>query len=398
MVQEWMMELLKGFGRMLLNPVFYYLFILAAILGVSRVKRERKNFHVRAENGYFELKQLLPLGLAAGLVLSILMVGAGLVIPIEFIIFTSALTILWSLTTKVRLLSPIYTVGFAFFATLFFLSMKWELPLIPSKTPDWSIEILPPIAILLALLILAEGILISRNGSKGTSPKLVIGKRGLVVGIHEVKRLWMLPVFLVIPGESLSAPFEWWPLFSFGEQSYAFIFVPFAIGFSQHIKGMLPVVSVKNVGQKVVKLGAVLTLLSLIGFWYPLASIVIVALAIIGREIISVRQRIREDNLPFYFSKKNQGVMILGILPDSPAADMGLQVGELVMKVNGAPIHDEESFYKALQQNRAHCKLEVLDINGQNRFTQRALFENEHHELGILFVLDERKWEAKRVQ
>lgn len=397
MVQEWMMELLKGFGRLLLNPVFYYLFFLAAILGVSRVRRERKNFHVRVENAYFELKQLLPLGLAAGLVLSIFMVGVGLVIPIEFILFTSALTILWSLTTKVRMLSPIYTVGFAFFATLFFLSMKWELPLIPSKTPEWSIDIFPPIAILLALLILAEGILISRNGSKGTSPKLVIGKRGLVVGIHEVKRLWMLPVFLVIPGESLSAPFEWWPLFSLGEQSYAFILVPFSIGFTQHIKGMLPVVSVKNVGQKVVKLGAVLTLLSLSGFWYPLTSIVIVALAIIGREIISVRQRIREDNLPFYFSKKNQGVMILGILPDSPAADMGLKVGELVMKVNGSPIHDEESFYKALQQNRAHCKLEVLDINGQNRFTQRALFENEHHELGILFVLDERNWEAKRV-
>ncbi len=242
MVQEWMMELLKGFGRLLLNPVFYYLFILAAILGVSRVKRERKNFHVRAENAYFELKQLLPLGLAAGLVLSIFMVGAGLVIPIEFIVFTSALTILWSLTTKVRMLSPIYTVGFAFFATLFFLSMKWELPLIPSKTPEWSIDILPPIAILLALLILAEGILISKNGSKGTSPKLVIGKRGLVVGIHEVKRLWMLPVFLVIPGESLSASFEWWPLFSIGEQSYAFILVPFSIGFTQHIKGMLPVV------------------------------------------------------------------------------------------------------------------------------------------------------------
>ncbi len=398
MVQEWMMELLKGFGWLLLNPVFYYLFILAAILGVSRVKRERKNFHVRAENAYFELKQLLPFGLAAGLVLSILLVGAGLVIPIEFIIFTAALTILWSLTTKVRMLSPIYTVGFAFFATLFFLSMKWELPLIQSMTPEWSINILPPIAILLALLILAEGILISRNGSKGTSPKLVIGKRGLVVGIHEVKRLWMLPVFLVIPGESLSALFAWWPLFSIGEQSYALILVPFSLGFSQHIKGMRPVESVKNVGQKVIKLGAVLTLLSLIGFWYPLASIVIVAMAIIGREIISVRQRIKEDSLPFYFSKKNQGVMILGVLPDSPAEGMGLQVGELVMKVNGTPVNGEESFYKALQQNRAHCKLEVLDINGQNRFTQRALFENEHHELGILFVEDERKWEAKRVQ
>jgi len=70
LVQEWMIELLKGLGRLLLNPVFYYLFFLAAILGVSRVKRERKNFHVRAENAYFELRQLLPLGFATGLVLS----------------------------------------------------------------------------------------------------------------------------------------------------------------------------------------------------------------------------------------------------------------------------------------------------------------------------------------
>lgn len=398
MVQEWMIELLKGLGRLLLNPVFYYLFFLAAILGVSRVKRERKNFHVRAENAYFELRQLLPLGFATGLVLSIITIAAGLVIPIELILFTAGLTILWGLTTKVRLLSPIYTVGFAFFATLFFISRKWKVPLIQTDTPEWSPDILPPIAVLLALLILAEGFLISRSGSKGTSPKLIIGKRGLVVGIHEVKRLWMLPVFLVIPGESLSVPFSWWPLFSIGEQSYALILVPFAIGFSQHIKGMLPSESVKNVGKKVIQLGAALTLISLLGFWYPLASIVIVALAIIGREIISFRQRVKEDNLPFYFSKKNQGVMILGVLPDSPAAGMNLQVGELVMKVNGASVNDEESFYNALQQNRAHCRLEVLDINGQIRFAQRALFENEHHELGILFVQDERKWETKRVQ
>lgn len=398
MLLEWMMELVKGLGRLFLNPVFYYLFFLAAILGVSRVKRERKNFHVRAENAYFELRQLLPLGLAAGLVLSVITIAAGLVIPIEFIMITAGFTLLWGFTTKVRLLSPIYTAGFAFFAALFFIREKWEIPLITSRTPEWSPDILPPIAVLLTLLIIAEGFLISRNGSKGTSPKLMIGKRGLVVGIHEVKRLWMLPVFLIIPGDALQSSFAWWPLFSIGEESYALILVPFSIGFSQHIKGMLPSESVKNVGKRVIKLGIILAVLSLIGYWYPLASIVIVALAIICREIISFRQRSIEDNLPFYFSKKNQGVMILGILPDSPAAAMGLKVGELVMKVNGLLVNDEESFYNAVQQNRAHCKLEVLDVNGQVRLTQRALFEDDHHELGILFVQDERKWEAKRVQ
>nr|WP_295971865.1 PDZ domain-containing protein [uncultured Bacillus sp.] len=397
MAQEWMMELLKGAGKLLLNPVFYYLFFLAAVLGVSRVKRERQNFHIRAENAYFELRQLLPLGLIAGAILSLITIGAGIVIPIEFVVFAACFTFLWSLTTKVRLLSPIYTVGFAFFAALFFLKKNWDLPLIPSHSPEWSPDILAPIAIILALLLIAEGFLITQNGSKGTSPKLMKGKRGLVVGIHEVKRLWMVPILFVMPGEWLTSPFDWWPVFSIGAESYTLILVPFSIGFSQEIKGMLPAESVKQVGRKVTRLGCILTVLSVIGFWYPIASIVIVTLAIIVREWISLKQRLMEDNLPFYFSMKNQGVMILGVLPDSAAAGMGLEVGELIMKVNGAPVNDEESFYNALQHNRAHCRLEVLDVNGQVRFTQRALYENDHHELGILFVQDE-KWESKKVQ
>lgn len=393
MALEWGIELLKGLGKLFLNPVFYYVFFLAAMLGVSRVKRERKSFHVRAENAYFELRQLLPLGLVIGLVLSIVTIGLGLVIPIETIIFVALFTFLWSFTTKIRLLSPIYTVGFAFFATLFFLSQKWSLPLIQSETPEWNPAILPAIAALLCLLIVAEGIFIFRKGSKGTSPKLMKSKRGLRVGVHEVKRLWMLPVFLLIPGESLSAPFEWWPVFSIADETYSIMLVPFAIGFSQQIQGMLPVKAVKQVGKKVIIFGSLLTCLSVVGYWYPLASIVIVALAIIGRELISMRQRLLEDNLPFYFSKRNQGLMILGVIPDSPAAKMGLGVGEMIVKANGVSINNEESFYEALQKNRAHCKLDVLDVNDQIRFVQRALYDGDHHELGILFVQDEKHWD-----
>jgi hypothetical protein len=41
------------------------------------------------------------------------------------------------------------------------------------------------------------------------------------------------------------------------------------------------------------------------------------------------------------------------------------------------------------------CKLEVFDTNGEARFEQRALYEGEHYELGILFVQDERNDGAK---
>ena len=109
-------------------------------------------------------------------------------------------------------------MGFAFFATLFLFSQKQSFPYIKSQTPEWDPAILPSISVLLGLLIVAEGIFIFRNGSKGTSPKMIKSKRGLGVGVHEVKRVWMLPVFLLIPGEALTTLFAWWPFFSIGDK------------------------------------------------------------------------------------------------------------------------------------------------------------------------------------
>lgn len=397
MVQEWVFEILKGTGKLFLNPVFYYLFFAAAFLGVSRVKRERKNFTVRAENAYFELRQLLPHGLLAGAVLSLVVIASGLVLPMETILFTAAFTILWSLTANMRWLSPVYTLGFAFFATMFAVEQQWPLPSFLKSVTSTEASIFPSIAVLLALFVIVEGFLIFKNGRKGTSPKLVKSKRGQRVGIHEVKRLWMVPVFLLIPGQALQLPFEWWPAFTIGGNVYSLILVPFAVGFFQQIQGTLPKEAVKLLGQRVIVFGALLLLLSLAGYWYPLSAVGVVALAMIGREFISLRQRISEDNSPFYFSKRNQGIMVLGVIPESPADKMALQVGEVVTKVNGMKISNEKGFYEALQKNGAHCKLEVIDVNGQIRFVQRALYEGDHHELGLLFVQDEKKWDSEAV-
>jgi PDZ domain len=389
--QEWLIEILKGAGKFFLHPVFYYLFFLAAILGVSRVKRERGNFHVRAENAYFELRQLLPLGLLIGLIMSLISIAAGLVIPMETIAFTAALTILWSFTTKIRWMAPAYTLGFAFFVTIFALEQKWPLPSFLTSMSDAESTIFPAIAVLLALLLIGEGILIFKSGRKGTSPKLIKSKRGQRVGVHEVKRLWVIPLFLVIPGDVLKSPFEWWPVFSIAGQTYSILLVPFAIGFFQQIQGNLPMDAIKATGKKVIWLGVIILLLSIAGYWSPLASIVVVTIAIVGREMITLRQRMADDNRPFFFSKRNHGVMVLGIIPQSPASLMGLKVGEIITKVNGIHVHDKIGFYEALLKNRAHCKLEVLDTNDQIRFAQRALYEGDHHELGILFVQEERK-------
>lgn len=394
-MQIWLVELLKGTGMLFLHPVLYYLVFLTGILGVMRVKRERKNFHIRAHDAYFELRQLFPLGFVIGIVLSFIVIAAGITVPFATILLSAVFTFLWSLTTNVRWISPVYTIGAAFFSIILIAENNWSIPLFSKSFHALSDKIYPSIVVVLGLMLIAEGILIFKNGSYGTSPKLAKSKRGQNVGLHEGKRLWMLPLFLLIPGNALHLPFDWWPVFHLGAKEYSLIFVPFAIGFHQQVKGVLPKVAIQLHGRRVIVLGVFITLLSVAGYWFPLSSIVTAALAVLGREIITLLTGIKDDNLPFYFSKKNQGLMIIGVIPESPASKMGLQVGEIVSKANGVLVHDEKVFYEALQKNRAHCKLEVLDTNGEIRFVQRALYEGDHHELGILFVQDERKYDVK---
>ncbi|PGY15364.1 PDZ domain-containing protein [Bacillus sp. AFS031507] len=395
MVETWLVELLKGTGKLFLHPVLYYLVFLTGILGVTRVKRERKNFHIRAHDAYFELRQLFPQGVLIGLVLSIIIVAAGIAVPFATILLIAVFTFLWSLTTNVRWISPAYTIGAAFFAIILIAENNWSIPLFTKSFLSLGDKVYPSVVVVLGLMLIAEGILIFKNGGKGTSPKLAKSKRGQNVGLHEGKRLWMLPLFLLIPGNALQLPFDWWPVFHLGSQEYSLMLVPFAIGFHQKVKGMLPKVAIQLHGRRVIDLGVFVTLLSVAGYWLPLSSIVVAALAVLGRELITLMTMMKDDNLPFYFSKKNQGLMIIGVIPESPASKMGLQVGEIISKANGVLVRDEKVFYEALQKNRAHCKLEVLDTNGEIRLLQRALYEGDHHELGILFVQDERKYDEK---
>jgi hypothetical protein len=394
-VQIWLLELLKGIGKLFLHPVLYYLVIIAGVLGVMRVKRERKNFNIRAFDAFFELRQLFPLGILVGLILSIVTVGAGIAVPFAAILFIAAFTILWSLSTNIRMISPAYTVGAAFFAIIIMADNNWSIPLFSKAFQSIGDKVYPSIVVVLSLLLIAEGVLIFKNGSFATSPKLIRSRRGQSVGVHEAKRIWMLPLFLLIPGNVLQLPFDWWPVFHLGAENYSLILVPFAIGYHQQIQGLLPKEAVQLYGRRVIVLGVFTTILSIAGYWFPLISIGVAALAMIGRETIAILNRMKDDSLPFYFSKKNNGLMIIGIIPESPADKMDLKVGELISKANGVMVRDEQTFYEALQKNRAHCKLEVLDTRGEVRFVQRALYEGDHYELGILFVQDERKVNTK---
>lgn len=393
MTEEWLIECLRGIGILFIHPLLYVSIIIALAIGVIRVQRERRDFNIRIYRKSTELRQLLPQGILWGLILSLFTLGTGLVVPPAVLVIIGAVSILLALTLKMRLLSPAYSVSISFF--LLFILYKYggeiEWPFYGQYFRDIDTPVYPTVAILLGLLLFAEGFLITRNAIKKPSPGLVISKRGQTVGRYASRRIWMLPLFVFIPGGNLPAPFDWFPVFSIDGQSITPIVIPFLIGFSQKVQGILPETAIKASGRQVILLGTVVLAVAVGGYWYPYMSIISVVIGLIGREGINYLRKRSDRNLPIYFSRSKLGVRILGVIPETPAQKMGLQLGEIVTKVNGIHVTDEREFYKALQKNRAHCKLEVVGNNQQIRYVQRALFEGEHHELGLLFTENQTK-------
>ena len=390
MWETWIIEIVKGIGELFLHPLFYVGFILTYILGSMRVKRERKLFHVRVEDPMVEMKEYIVPSLVWGLILSVIAGLIGLTIPFGFILLIGILMLLISLSMQIRFLSPAYTIGLTFLIVYILYETGFQ-GILSNEYLVIEQAIYPSVAVLTGLLLFAEGMLIRKRGAIQVSPAVEKGKRGLFIGAQATKRIWLVPVLLFIPNGVLTTGWDFWPVFTFGETDWSPILVPFFVGFSFKAKSNLMSQVVGKLGNRVVLLGVIVLALSVAGIWYPIISLAAVLIAMIGRAVIQLVATNHENQSnPFFTSGKN-GLMILGVLPESPAERMGLKAGERLTKVNGQQINSSDQLYEALQSNRAHCKLEVFDVNEQIRLVQNALYEGDHHELGILAVDSEMK-------
>lgn len=392
MMVEWLYQFAKGAGWFFVNPLFYFFVVMSLFYGHVRIKRERKTFHTRVKDITDELKFTYTKGIAAGLILSVLLCAVGIVLPFGLLMLIFIITALFSFTFRMSALSSAYTLGITIiigYGAAFF-------PEADRMIPQLSLTNWTGLAVLLGLLLLAEGLLSYRSAHVKMSPAIAISKRGSYIGRQIANRVWLLPLFLFIPGDGISVPFDWWPVFSVNSQSFIPLWIPYFIGFGQRVQGSLPIISMQLTARRVCILGIVTLAIGAASyFWNPL-SLAAAAVAVAGRVFLSWKQRVNDNSAPYYFSKRNQGLMVLGIIPHTPAEELNLEIGEIITKVNGIQVRKVTDFYEALEKNRTFIKLEIIDCDGQLRFEQRASYEGEHHELGILFVKEDDEMEYRQ--
>lgn len=388
MVQEVLIELAKGIGRFFLHPAVYITLLFSILIGYVRVKRERRQFRTRLLWGWTETKHFLLDGIVWALILSVISVAIGLVIPNSWLWIYSVWMILFILLFTYQFGSTVYTIALGAATVYAMYTFSWSFDVFSWTVSGLDIlqDGIVPIAIMAGLLLIVEGVLIQKHGATQASPKLVTTARGMEAIVYHVKKLWLLPILLIIPGDVIPTYLPYWPQFSLGETTFSLILFPFVIGFQQKSQHSLPIHFFVEYGKIVWQLGIVITLIAAIGYFAPLVSAIALLIGLIARLLITIIKYQQEKTGNYAVSPQTNGVMIAGVLSGSPAEKMGLLIGERIVKVNGQKVENEQELYEAVQINAAHCRLEVLDSNGELRLRQHILFRHDHYRLGLILV------------
>lgn len=362
--------------------------IAAVLLGYFRVKRERKSFRTRIVWGWTEFIGLLKEGLQFALIYSVLIAGIGLVVPMEWLWALSIVSIIVVISGIYQLASFVYLAAGAVALGWLFRKNDWSFGFLDFEYNGYFVEWqwLFPVALIAGAILIAEGVQIAKHGAISASPALHKTQRGMRAAVYLPKRLWLLPVLFVVPGSFLESYAPYWPQFPLGESMFSFVLFPVVFGFQSRARRTLPLYFYPKVGKATWITGVGVIVLTLTAFfWEPMALIALAA-GCIGRLFVSVYFAVKERQGNHIVAPQPTGVMIVDVLPNSPAEKMGLLRGEVIRKVNGLTVTNESELYEAIQVNAAHCRLEVLDHNREVRLRQHVVFRHDHHRLGLIVV------------
>ncbi len=381
-----LIDILKGILSLLIQPLTYLLILGLVLLGLQRVRRERRSFGLKVYGTFNEVWFAVSPSLIMGLIGSFVLMGLGIALPTGIVILLTITYIITMLSLQFRYLSPLLAVSLAILVMLFF-------PSNPSGTgriATWLSQLkhghLWEMGVLLAVGALLEGLLLIFWGWRHSSPRLINSKRGRKVGAQEASHMWILPFLFLLPVGGHVGRLDWWPL-SHGTH-FGLVLFPLGVGVQQLITYSLPKKALQRSGQWIVLTSVIIGLLVAGSYFYWTKPLILTAalLGIVSRLGIVLFHHYLLDTKPFYYKDVTDGLRVVGIIPGTPASSMDVKIGEVIVNVNGHVVRSERDFYEGLHQNLAYCKIDVLDQDGELRFVKGMTHENDLHQIGFLFI------------
>ncbi|WP_027108858.1 PDZ domain-containing protein [Lacticigenium naphthae] len=385
-------NILTAIGLFFIQPTFIVGIVLAILSAQRRLKYERLTMRTAIFREYREVRLFLMGGLVAGLVGSLIALGIGMPFTLDWIILFQIINILL-LGMGYRFIHPLFSFSLTTLIlasatyliepnSLQFIATSWFSPINQGMatlfTLGQSTGILTLVFLLFSLMIL------KKVASQNYTPHFRSSKRGKIIANYQMKPFWLIPLLLVVPGESFGALFDWWPVFSIGNETFSFFFLPILAGFRYTAQAQHPIEATDKIIKELIPTALISGALLVASYWMPILSLVNAGVVFLLTFIIFYRHRLREREWSFRFGPPEEGVKVIAIRPDTPAAKMGLQIGDTIVVCNNQKVYDADSLYQALSQTSVYCHLKIKQADGELRLAETAVYDDAPHDMGIV--------------
>lgn len=376
-----------------IHPLLWIVLITTVLVGIIRVRKERKFFNTRLYPATLESARLLLIGLVLGLIVSAITWYTGVIVDFSWLLLFNIVSVVLFATLGYRGLTASYTLALT---TLGLIGINLLLLIKPedSITAVFSTQlimqpnVLIGLSILLAVGLFIEGFLLYLFSRKPLQPELIKIRRGTIKGQFKFRGAFLLPVFMLFPvaKDGFLSTSEWWPIFSVGKMEFLPLFVPLVIGTRVIVRSQLPKRLLKKRMCAIIALAVIVTLLTVVTFFYNWFTLMPFVMALLGHIGIDIYFWVVDEPDTERYHQTSKGVCVMGTRGNTASRKMGVLPGELITSCNGHPVKNRQELYDALNINRAYVKLTVCDEFNEPRFVETALFETDSFELGLLFI------------
>lgn len=372
------MLILKFIGSYLLTPVLWLGILYVIISYNQRINKERKQFRVAINKDFYEERNFIKYGLFFFVMGSLISMILGLTLPTNSVYIYQILVVLAFLIN-----------GFSTTSMLLVMTAAGILELVVPRFITFFGDVFPEISgpswlLLIFISILADYYLTRNMKKHPLSPKIKSGKRGRNIATYLGRETVVFPLLALIPSGTLSSTLNFWPVFNIGNQKFSLILFPIFISTSVKV--------IKRAKERVIQdklkniellLGLTFVLIVLTKFMSKLFLISLIILTVVSI-FFEIKLRKKEKDANSWYVETDEGIRIISVQPETPAAKMKLQPGDVILTCNNRVVNSEEEFYQALQLNSAYCHVKVRTYEGDLRIAESAIFMDSPHEIGLI--------------
>lgn len=372
------MLILKLIGSYLLTPVLWLGILYVIISYNQKINKERKQFRVAINKDFYEGRNFIKYGLFFFVMGSLISMILGLTLPTNSVYIYQILVVLAFLIN-----------GFSTTSMLLVMTAAGILELVVPRFITFFGDVFPEISgpswlLLIFISILADYYLKRNMKKHPLSPRIKSGKRGRNIATYLGRETIVFPLLVLIPSGTLSSTLNFWPVFNIGNQKFSLILFPIFISTSVKV--------IKRAKERVIQdklkntellLGLTFILIVLTKFMSRLFLISLIILTVVSI-FLEIKLRKKEKDANSWYVETDEGIRIISVQPETPAAKMKLQPGDVILTCNNRVVNSEEEFYQALQLNSAYCHVKVRTYEGDLRIAESAIFMDSPHEIGLI--------------